>query len=81
MGLFLLAFGEGIFCRFCCAKYRGMLICDKLVQWYWDTEIEYGGKFYDITRVDVFESYKQDLKLFAKLEKKITPQDEELINI
>lgn len=34
-----------------------------------DMEIEYNGKFYDITRIDVFEGYKSDLKLFAKLAK------------
>jgi len=27
--------------------------------------IEYRGKFYDITRVDTFEGYKNDLQLYA----------------
>ncbi|MCL2311031.1 MAG: phage head closure protein [Firmicutes bacterium] len=35
-----------------------------------DMKIEYGGKFYDITRIDVFEGYKEDLQIFAKLSKK-----------
>jgi len=32
-----------------------------------DCVIEYKGVFYDITRVDTFEGYKEDLKLFAAL--------------
>lgn len=35
-----------------------------------DMRIEYNGKFYDITRIDVFEGYKEDLKVFAKLSSK-----------
>jgi hypothetical protein len=32
-----------------------------------DCFIEYRGVFYDITRVDTFEGYKEDLKLYAAL--------------
>lgn len=34
-----------------------------------DMEIEYSGKYYDITRIDNFEGYKSDLSLYAKLSK------------
>ena len=30
-----------------------------------DTLIEYRGVLYDITRVDTFEGYKEDLKIYA----------------
>lgn len=29
--------------------------------------IKYNGKFYDITRIDDFEGYKNDLSIYAKL--------------
>lgn len=29
--------------------------------------IEYGGKYYDITRIDNFEGYKDDLNIYGKL--------------
>jgi SPP1 family predicted phage head-tail adaptor len=32
-----------------------------------DMIIEYNGKFYDITRIDDFEGYKNDLSIYAKL--------------
>jgi len=34
-----------------------------------DMQIEYSGKFYNTTRIDVFEGYKEDLKIFVKLAK------------
>ena len=32
-----------------------------------DMEIEYSGKYYDITRIDDFEGYKSDISIYAKL--------------
>ena len=32
-----------------------------------DCFVEYKGIFYDITRIDTFEEYKEDLKLYATL--------------
>ncbi len=32
-----------------------------------DYFVEYKGVFYDITRIDTFEGYKEDLKLYAAL--------------
>ena len=29
--------------------------------------IEYGGKYYEITRIDDFEGYKDDLNIYCKL--------------
>ncbi|MCL2313210.1 MAG: phage head closure protein [Firmicutes bacterium] len=50
-----------------------MIIGDFVINWRNDIdtnmEIEYNGKFYDITRIDVFEGYKEDLQIFAKLAK------------
>ena len=35
-----------------------------------DMEVEFKGKYYDITRIDNFEGYKSDLSIYAKLSKK-----------
>ena len=32
-----------------------------------DMEIEYSGKYYDITHIDDFEEYKSDISIYAKL--------------
>lgn len=35
-----------------------------------DMKIKYKDKLYDITRVDTFEGYKNDISIYAKLSKK-----------
>lgn len=48
--------------------------CLFIINWRNDTntymQIEYKNQYYDITKIDVFEDYKKDISIYAKLAEK-----------